>query len=383
MSQTGPFMFAPRAFWGDENVVKMTGDQVAVYMRCLSLQWENGSIPNDEEDLAILLTQGVRNYTVESLTGDPEGTLKAPLKGGLWYRIKGCFLEVEGSPDRLENPRLAGERLAWRAKQSKASADGKKGQRVKKQKGLQRRRDPEGTLKAPLPETGSDPQALPLPSPVPVPVPVPEEKRRGASPKPVALSLPFGKYLGLDSKEQRRLGEMIEAQTWDPAGNQAASEIDEKALRTERIHLLAGLMSMDRDAGGGSPPSAIWIAWRRKVRIAKGSKKCPRGQQSTEDYLAEVKALRALLDRPLDAHAALLILHETAWLTCNWEHIDKKRSEHPTRHHHPSRPRRTKEQQAEVDALHDRLREHEEHTEGYSKALDALHNSGLIDMEEA
>ena len=52
MSQTGAFLFDPRRFWGDSRVRKMTGEQIGLYMKLLSLQWENGDLPTDPDNLA-------------------------------------------------------------------------------------------------------------------------------------------------------------------------------------------------------------------------------------------------------------------------------------------------------------------------------------------
>lgn len=139
MSLAGPFLFDPRAFWGDENVRLMTGEQVAAYLKLLSLQWEGGDLPSDPVRLAALMSEGVRSYTPGDLVGQAdsfsdavrdgsdtrfEGTLEAPLEGSLWEGLKPCFKVVEG---RLFNERLADEREVWVDKKARMSAGGKKG----------------------------------------------------------------------------------------------------------------------------------------------------------------------------------------------------------------------------------------------------------------
>lgn len=113
MSLSGPFLFDPRAFWGDENVRKMTGEQVAAYLRLLSLQWEEGSIPADADTLAMLLTDGARRYTTAEFEAD------------IWPAVAPCFQVLNRrSTGRLINPRLRDERVHWVSVKCKKSAAG-------------------------------------------------------------------------------------------------------------------------------------------------------------------------------------------------------------------------------------------------------------------
>lgn len=119
MSLAGPFLFDPRAFWGDENVRKMTGEQVAAYLRLLSLQWEEGSIPADLAELAMLLTDGARHYGA------------AEFEAEIWPALAPCFevLNRRSTDVRLVNKRLHKERTKWlylkRTKSEAGVASGK------------------------------------------------------------------------------------------------------------------------------------------------------------------------------------------------------------------------------------------------------------------
>ena len=118
MSLSGPFLFDPRAFWGDEHVRMMTGEQVAAYLRLLSHQWEEGSIPAEAARIAVLLTDGARAYTAEQVERE------------IWPALEPCFSAngrstgVRTTGERLMNARLDRERKKWVAKKKQASAAG-------------------------------------------------------------------------------------------------------------------------------------------------------------------------------------------------------------------------------------------------------------------
>lgn len=182
MSLSGPMLFDPRGFWGDENVRFMTEREVCAYLRLLSHQWEEGSIPSDPSRVAALLTEGVRVVTVEDLTGKSKaGHQEAPLEvgngcktGGMWRALSVCFEACEG--DRLRNKRTASDRDKWLARKE---SDRKYGRMGGLQKAANKRlaTPPLATLEAP----SSHP--LPYPSPSPLPSPSPNKKREGVPTK--------------------------------------------------------------------------------------------------------------------------------------------------------------------------------------------------------
>ena len=59
MSLAGPFLFDPRAFWGDENVRLMTGEQVAAEMR-----WKRSSHLGPRSD-------GARSFVTDRVDAKP------------------------------------------------------------------------------------------------------------------------------------------------------------------------------------------------------------------------------------------------------------------------------------------------------------------------
>lgn len=155
MSQDGAFLFDQRRFWGDSRVRKMTGEQIALYLKLLSLQWENGDLPIDSDDLACEATEGRRVYTADSLSSG-RGAL-SPLKGDLMFGLDECFQPVEGSPGRMRNGYMHEVRETWRAIQEARSAGGRKG--GLKSRKPKKTKAPEGELKVSLSPPRADPEA--------------------------------------------------------------------------------------------------------------------------------------------------------------------------------------------------------------------------------
>ncbi len=83
------FPFYVDDFWQDEAVQAMSLEEVGLYIRLLSLQWREGSIPADAEKIARIV------HVDGSAMGD------------LWPAVSSCFGELESDPSRLVNPRLA------------------------------------------------------------------------------------------------------------------------------------------------------------------------------------------------------------------------------------------------------------------------------------
>jgi uncharacterized protein YdaU (DUF1376 family) len=109
VSLSGPFLFDPRAFWGDEDVKLLSWSQIGVYLALLSHQWEEGDIPEDRRRARAAIAGGEREKV-------PDADLDA---------VFPFFGPVNGEPGRLRNERLHEEREAWKAKKAKRSAAGK------------------------------------------------------------------------------------------------------------------------------------------------------------------------------------------------------------------------------------------------------------------
>ncbi len=83
------FPFYVYDFWQDESVLAMTFEEVGLYVRLLSLQWIEGSIPADVDRVARIVG------------------LSSDALAMLWPPLAPCFPPVKNDPTRLANPRLA------------------------------------------------------------------------------------------------------------------------------------------------------------------------------------------------------------------------------------------------------------------------------------
>ena len=83
------FQFYAADYLADENVQLMSMEEEGCYVRLLAYCWREGSVPAEPEKLA-RLCKGV-----------------TPSEA-----VMGCFVECEGYPSRLANPRLEEERLS-------------------------------------------------------------------------------------------------------------------------------------------------------------------------------------------------------------------------------------------------------------------------------
>lgn len=83
------FPFYVDDFWQDEAVACMSLEEVGLYVRLLSLQWREGSIPSDLDRLARICG------------------IDGPAMARLWLGLWPCFSQVENQADRLINRRLA------------------------------------------------------------------------------------------------------------------------------------------------------------------------------------------------------------------------------------------------------------------------------------
>lgn len=330
MSLSGPMLFDPRAFWGDEEVMMMTVPQVFAYLRLLSRQWENGSIPADPERIAALLSEGPRRFTAADVVGEG-GTMESPAEGSLWGGLRGCYASVEGGL-RLHNARLNEEREEWIAKREKASEAGKKGARIKAAKANRKKKlqptssHPKATLKGRSGDPSTDP--LPLPSPVPSPEEEKDSARargeaRESKPKKKAtpgLPAPLSPwYTGIP--EAKRIAELIaDPAQIDPKTHQSENDMDEEAMREERAHRLARLFTLPSN-GSGATLCQLWVGWRKGRKTKHKTAVRP----PADDWISEVRVLRDFEGRPSrEVRDALDVLVETCWQGCDWHLIEQK-----------------------------------------------------------
>lgn len=86
------FPMFPADFLSDENVLVMSNEEVGIYVKLLFHQWIEGTIPAEEGAMAKLCgCDGNRMATA-------------------WQQIGKCFVQLNGKPGRLVNPRLEQER---------------------------------------------------------------------------------------------------------------------------------------------------------------------------------------------------------------------------------------------------------------------------------
>jgi hypothetical protein len=109
MSLSGAIQLDPRRFWGDINVRRMDVWGVGVYWAILCHQWENGNVPADPADLAVILTAGAFRPDAERLAAELAD-------GGL---LAAVLEEDPDAPGCLRNPALHDQREEWRAKKAR------------------------------------------------------------------------------------------------------------------------------------------------------------------------------------------------------------------------------------------------------------------------
>ncbi len=65
------FPFYHRGFWASERVVAMNNREIGIYVRLLSLQWENGSISGDLNLLARICQESPKDFSIAWRTVGP------------------------------------------------------------------------------------------------------------------------------------------------------------------------------------------------------------------------------------------------------------------------------------------------------------------------
>lgn len=119
------FPFYVNDFWSDEAVMCMNNRQVGIYLRLLSLQWREGSIPNDGTKLAALCAESPLDFQLQ------------------WAIVGECFEGSQRHPEgRLVNPRLESIRGDREAAHDAMSQGGKKGGKSKRTNRKQPRKPP-------------------------------------------------------------------------------------------------------------------------------------------------------------------------------------------------------------------------------------------------
>ena len=113
MSRKPWFPFYVDDFWQDEAVQAMSLEEVGFYLRLLSLQWREGSIPSDLEKLGRICH------------------LDGPAMARLWPSVSQCFTNVQDDLSRIINRRLAAIQDQQTAVHQKLSEQGKMGARAR------------------------------------------------------------------------------------------------------------------------------------------------------------------------------------------------------------------------------------------------------------
>jgi uncharacterized protein YdaU (DUF1376 family) len=110
MAELSPaFQFYPRDFLSSSKVMAMTMEERGVYITLLCLAWLDGSIPSDTGALANLCrTNKVR-------------------MDRMWPVVGACFVEAEGTMNRLVNPRMEVERTKQKINREKKAIAGSEG----------------------------------------------------------------------------------------------------------------------------------------------------------------------------------------------------------------------------------------------------------------
>ena len=108
------FPFYADDFWNDEAVLAMGFAEVGLYLKLLSHQWREGSIPEDEEKIA-RITHCDRDELAR-----------------LWPGVRPCFASLPGDENRLINERLNAIEGEQKLRHKKLSDAGIKGNEAKK-----------------------------------------------------------------------------------------------------------------------------------------------------------------------------------------------------------------------------------------------------------
>jgi len=168
MKPSPAFLFYYQDFFSDPDVVVMEKAHQADYVRLLSVQWQKGSIPDDQRKLAKLTQSTPDEWAVawESIApcfepGEEEGTLQnARMKSD-----RDAYLDMKAA--RAEAGRRGGK------SQAKAKQKPSKGEANVKQNGSKSQAN--GQAKAKLPSSSSLSSSLSSSSPSPLPSPSEEE----------------------------------------------------------------------------------------------------------------------------------------------------------------------------------------------------------------
>lgn len=100
------FPFEPADFYGSLRVRRMTLEAEAVYLRLLSWQWQEGSIPVDYGDLGLIVGKGFSTALLDE--------------------VLACFEPDPDDPSRLRNVRMEEDRAAQEERIRQCSAAGKR-----------------------------------------------------------------------------------------------------------------------------------------------------------------------------------------------------------------------------------------------------------------
>lgn len=301
MSISGGFIFDPRSFWGDFDVLMMTPEQVGIYVRLLSMQWENSYIPEDVETIAVLASTGRFQLSNDSLNESLERVVNM------------VFPVVETG--RRQNPRLAAERAEWKTKHGKRSAAGKKAGKVSAAKRRESARErPKGTSRN-VPETSNDSLdesltnrslSYPIPSdPVPSDPSPPAKAPRGGR-----LTIPEKlRAIGIDEeavKRRKASAKTKKVTAWQSELNGLAEMIDEVGGEFVKEVFEAAI------TGGWAGCSKLIIREQFQRRKPKGSRRDDEQRRrmaagASRQTAAEIEAAAARSDKATRDELAVIV----------------------------------------------------------------------------
>lgn len=149
-----------------------------------------------------------------------------------------------------------------------------------------------------------------------------EKTKSAASPPSPSSMPPEWRNLGISKAEARALVLLVEDPgTVDAAAVRASHVTDEKAMRLERLHLLAELIAVSAGYAASDTSLQLWCSWRSKAR-AKASPRLKADSQ--KDWRNEVETLRKLRERIMDRRAAIAAGELNGWRGFEWDWADRQ-----------------------------------------------------------
>ena len=147
------------------------------------------------------------------------------------------------------------------------------------------------------------------------------EKAKSAASPPSPSSMPLEwRNLGITKAEAAELAVLVEhPERIDPDAMRATHVTDEKAMRIERLHLLAELVVVSEGFAAADTSLQLWCSWRLKAR-AKAKPRLPAA--STKDWRNEVETLRKLRER-VERRVGITMGELNGWRGFEWAWVEK------------------------------------------------------------